>query len=91
MDHDQRLAGGPVLCGGAAPMKCKYCRHLFDGRKHACPDCGKDRHYKGKPKYRGPSSAYSLLMPFAIMSYGAYQAGRKRGHEDAKDKLEELE
>ena len=43
-------------------MKCKYCRHLFDGRKHACPDCGKDRHYSGPRKHRVPRVPTASLM-----------------------------
>ena len=72
-------------------MKCKYCRHLFDGRKHACSDCGKDRHYKGKPKARSLPMSLGFMMPFVVMAHGFYRIGRERGHQDAKDKLEELE
>lgn len=78
-------------------MRCKYCRNLFDGRKRECPECGKDRHYDGPKKRRSRSvsiaGVYGIMAVMPIMMYAmhAEEKGRKKGHEEAKEKLEELE
>ena len=73
-------------------MRCKYCRNRFDGRKHHCPRCGKHRHYRGPAQRRSIHLTTALVTTMlCALPLGAYEAGRKVGHAEAKEKLEELE
>ena len=77
-------------------MKCKYCGHLFDGRMHHCNWCHKGRYYDGPPKSKKRNLGLTplgmmVMTPLMGAFYALYKAGVEQGHEDAKEKLEELE